>query len=114
MNRPVRAKGPVYPGLSEDLVGAKGFEPSTSRSRTERSTRLSHAPTTPEQHNSMWAQKHENKKGNAGATKVAPFWHYLSNSIIRSDFPVMKKRARRPATRSVPVPASSPIACGYH
>ena len=27
-------------------VGAKGFEPSTSRSRTERSTRLSHAPKT--------------------------------------------------------------------
>jgi hypothetical protein len=28
------------------LVGARGFEPPTSRSRTERSTRLSHAPTT--------------------------------------------------------------------
>ncbi|BDU77769.1 hypothetical protein METESE_27270 [Mesoterricola sediminis] len=27
------------------LVGARGFEPPTSRSRTERSTRLSHAPT---------------------------------------------------------------------
>src|SRR5262245_43539829 len=26
------------------FIGAKGFEPSTSRSRTERSTRLSHAP----------------------------------------------------------------------
>ncbi len=26
------------------MVGANGFEPSTSRSRTERSTRLSHAP----------------------------------------------------------------------
>ena len=26
------------------LVGARGFEPPTSRSRTERSTRLSHAP----------------------------------------------------------------------
>src|SRR6188474_2090562 len=26
------------------LVGATGFEPATSRSRTERSTRLSHAP----------------------------------------------------------------------
>jgi hypothetical protein len=29
------------------LVGARGFEPPTSRSRTERSTRLSHAPTFP-------------------------------------------------------------------
>ena len=29
-----------------DLVGARGFEPPTSRSRTERSTRLSHAPTS--------------------------------------------------------------------
>ena len=28
------------------MVGARGFEPPTSRSRTERSTRLSHAPTT--------------------------------------------------------------------
>ena len=27
------------------LVGARGFEPPTSRSRTVRSTRLSHAPT---------------------------------------------------------------------
>ena len=27
------------------MVGATGFEPATSRSRTERSTRLSHAPT---------------------------------------------------------------------
>jgi hypothetical protein len=30
-------------GLKE-VVGAIGFEPTTSRSRTERSTRLSHAP----------------------------------------------------------------------
>ena len=29
------------------LVGAEGFEPSTSWSRTRRSTRLSHAPTRP-------------------------------------------------------------------
>ena len=28
------------------VVGARGFEPPTSRSRTERSTRLSHAPTS--------------------------------------------------------------------
>src|SRR6476619_8598518 len=28
------------------VVGAKGFEPSTPRSRTECSTRLSHAPTS--------------------------------------------------------------------
>jgi hypothetical protein len=27
------------------MVGAEGFEPSTSWSRTRRSTRLSHAPT---------------------------------------------------------------------
>ncbi len=39
---------------------------------------------------------------------------YRSNSIIRSDFPVMKNRARRPARRSVPVPGSIPTACGYH
>jgi hypothetical protein len=32
--------------LQEILVGAKGFEPSTPRSRTECSTRLSHAPTS--------------------------------------------------------------------
>ena len=31
-------------GLVRNLVGAIGFEPTTSRSRTERSTRLSHAP----------------------------------------------------------------------
>src|SRR5687768_14375697 len=29
-----------------ELVGARGFEPPTPRSRTECSTRLSHAPTT--------------------------------------------------------------------
>jgi hypothetical protein len=32
--------------LPNFLVGARGFEPPTSRSRTERSTRLSHAPTS--------------------------------------------------------------------
>src|SRR5205814_8354618 len=31
--------------LCEILVGARGFEPPTPRSRTECSTRLSHAPT---------------------------------------------------------------------
>ena len=30
--------------LSFNMVGARGFEPPTSRSRTVRSTRLSHAP----------------------------------------------------------------------
>jgi hypothetical protein len=29
------------------LVGMAGFEPTTSRSRTERSTKLSHIPTPP-------------------------------------------------------------------
>ena len=39
-------KRPVKTGLiSGIMVGAKGFEPSTPRSRTECSTRLSHAPT---------------------------------------------------------------------
>ena len=33
------------PTSKERMVGATGFEPATSRSRTERSTRLSHAPT---------------------------------------------------------------------
>ena len=32
----------------EKVVGAIGFEPTTSRSRTERSTKLSHAPTKPQ------------------------------------------------------------------
>lgn len=32
----------------DNLVGARGFEPPTSRSRTVRSTRLSHAPTSEE------------------------------------------------------------------
>jgi hypothetical protein len=38
---------PVLPGrfVRLDLVGASGFEPPTPRSRTECSTRLSHAPT---------------------------------------------------------------------
>src|SRR5262249_57061567 len=31
--------------LFRELVGARGFEPPTPRSRTECSTRLSHAPT---------------------------------------------------------------------
>src|SRR5207249_10254298 len=30
---------------AKEMVGASGFEPPTSRSRTVRSTRLSHAPT---------------------------------------------------------------------
>src|SRR2546426_6065575 len=34
--------GDLFP--KTNLVGARGFEPPTSRSRTERSTRLSHAP----------------------------------------------------------------------
>jgi hypothetical protein len=32
--------------FKEDLVGARGFEPPASWSRTRRSTRLSHAPTS--------------------------------------------------------------------
>ena len=39
-----RPKGRAKRGI---LVGATGFEPATSRSQTERSTRLSHAPTLP-------------------------------------------------------------------
>jgi hypothetical protein len=35
------------------LVGAKGFEPSTSRSRTVRSTKLSHAPMQSLNHYNM-------------------------------------------------------------
>ena len=31
--------------MATDWVGARGFEPPTPRSRTECSTRLSHAPT---------------------------------------------------------------------
>src|SRR5438046_9097933 len=34
-----------FPRIFEELVGASGFEPPTPRSRTECSTRLSHAPT---------------------------------------------------------------------
>ena len=34
----------VFLGSGKKVVGAIGFEPTTSRSRTERSTRLSHAP----------------------------------------------------------------------
>lgn|GEM_PF-5797684 len=32
--------------MDSRLVGARGFEPPTSQSRTERSTKLSHAPPT--------------------------------------------------------------------
>src|SRR5688572_9331496 len=81
------------------VVGATGFEPAASRSRTERSTKLSHAPKKP--------------------SLPYPFPLHLitsdqrSKSITRSERPVMKKRARLPARRSVPVPASVPITCGY-
>src|SRR5512132_4196053 len=37
-------RGPI---LLKFVVGASGFEPPTPRSRTECSTRLSHAPTAP-------------------------------------------------------------------
>src|SRR5690349_20624842 len=37
-------KGRLLTSLSYISIGAIGFEPTTSRSRTERSTRLSHAP----------------------------------------------------------------------
>ncbi|MEA2658139.1 MAG: hypothetical protein QOF64_724, partial [Candidatus Binatota bacterium] len=33
--------------LQKEMVGASGFEPPTSRTRTVRSTKLSHAPTRP-------------------------------------------------------------------
>ena len=39
-----RRKARVTAGLVLEVVGATGFEPATSRSRTERSTKLSHAP----------------------------------------------------------------------
>ena len=38
------AANPEENAANMDVVGATGFEPATSRSRTERSTRLSHAP----------------------------------------------------------------------
>ncbi len=45
----VETRLPKSPGLRkskafEDMVGAAGFEPATSRTRTVRSTGLSHAP----------------------------------------------------------------------
>ena len=39
--------------LLKDLVGASGFEPPTSWSRTRRSTRLSHAPNTSDSDSSL-------------------------------------------------------------
>ena len=45
--RPIPWDRPLHPvSIGEKVVGAKGFEPSTPRSRTECSTRLSHAPTS--------------------------------------------------------------------
>jgi hypothetical protein len=43
-NRRKQGVTPVSPGTRK-VVGATGFEPATSRSQSERSTRLSHAPT---------------------------------------------------------------------
>src|SRR5438477_898539 len=43
-HRPCRSR--IANVFGEKLVGATGFEPATPRSRTECSTRLSHAPTT--------------------------------------------------------------------
>src|SRR5215217_8828927 len=43
--QPINAHDGKYLMGCELLVGARGFEPPTSRSRTVRSTRLSHAPT---------------------------------------------------------------------
>src|SRR5207244_8303476 len=42
-HRPCRSR--IANVFGEELVGARGFEPPTPRSRTECSTRLSHAPT---------------------------------------------------------------------
>src|ERR1700730_13921211 len=39
------------------MVGAIGFEPTTSRSRTERSTRLSHAPFLAKLHDSRAVER---------------------------------------------------------
>ena len=43
---PTRIRVSLLANLREEMVGARGFEPPTPRSRTECSTRLSHAPTT--------------------------------------------------------------------
>ena len=43
--RPSRfSRNETFFGIKAEVVGASGFEPPTSRSRTVRSTKLSHAP----------------------------------------------------------------------
>ena len=49
------------------MVGMAGFEPTTSRSRTERSTKLSHIPTPPYHTRSL-----KTRKDPANAVKAAP------------------------------------------
>src|SRR4051812_8167196 len=46
LDLPYKKRGPIAWASLKMLVGARGFEPPTPRSRTECSTRLSHAPTT--------------------------------------------------------------------
>src|ERR1700741_3554198 len=57
-----------------ELVGASGFEPPTPRSRTECSTRLSHAPTRREMRRKTFATV-GNRRGKGGLYSIEPLLH---------------------------------------
>jgi hypothetical protein len=65
------------------VVGATGFEPAASRSRTERSTRLSHAPTEESVYHSVraahWADR---RRARTGAAISACSWLSVTNAAI--------------------------------
>src|SRR5690349_3048251 len=51
---------------TKDVVGARGFEPPTPRSRTECSTRLSHAPTADSSYSKCGPGRRISADGDAG------------------------------------------------
>ena len=88
-----------------EVVGATGFEPATSRSRTERSTKLSHAPMTKRQCSTRgWLLVSPNQTAPLVVMCQADFcespdrsvcllarnWHELDNSCHTSAFRAMR------------------------
>ena len=92
--RSVRTGRNVLRRLAKKWVGATGFEPAASRSRTERSTKLSHAPTSqPILSSSQGVTARSDRIGQGGGT--APVWE-----SVRELFQISLRKASAVATTS--------------
>jgi hypothetical protein len=88
------------------MVGARGFEPPASRSRTVRSTKLSYAPTVAD--GAPAATPREGGRGTREGRRIAPrAWTVKAAPAARSNGPG-KRAPRTPRAQMVKVKVSLP------